>query len=209
MVWHKVPYTNFHDLNLDYILERIKSLEEKIKSVEELSAQWESTLEEIKQDITQMRNLYDAIVRDNAVFKDEVTNNFSALSSDIDAQINTLSADINRQFIDYTNNINDRINSLEYNVNFNLTAFNRQLTNMDRKLEYAINNLWLNLKMVNPFTGQEESVLSVIDFLASLHMTDGISAIEYDTLELTAQVYDDKQLTAQQYDTQANILLRN
>lgn len=208
-MYRKYPYTNFHDINLDWIIKRVQDLEEKVKSVEDLSSQWESTLEEIKQDIIQMQNLYDAIVRDNASFKDEVTNNFSALSSDINAQINALSDDINRQFINYTNSINDKISALEYNVNFNLTAFNRQLTNMDRKLEYAINNLWLNLKMINPFTGQEESVLSVIDFLSSLHMTDGITAIDYDTLELTAQVYDDKQLTAQQYDAQANILLRN
>ena len=205
---HKWGYTNYHDLNLDWILEKIRLLESKVKEIEDLSNEWVETLNDIKRDIQTMENLYDMLLRDNNAFKDEVVNNFASLSNDIENKINQLSNQLTNDFIDYTNVLNNRISSLEYKVNFNLNSFTRQLTDMERKLDYALNNLWLNLKMINVFTGQEESVLSVIDYLCSLHMQDGITAFDYDALELTAQTYDDKQLTASAYDTQANILLR-
>ena len=56
-----------------------------------------------------------------------------------------------------------------------------------------------NWCMISPFTGQYVKVKEVVMDLAHFHM-DGLSATEYDALELTAQEYDDKQITAFDYD---------
>ena len=56
-----------------------------------------------------------------------------------------------------------------------------------------------NWYMISPFTGQYVKVKEVVMDLAHFHM-DGLSASEYDLLELTAQEYDDKQITAFDYD---------
>lgn len=56
-----------------------------------------------------------------------------------------------------------------------------------------------NWYMVSPFTGQYTKVKNVVMDLAHFHM-DGLSATEYDALELEAEEYDNKQITAFDYD---------
>lgn len=56
-----------------------------------------------------------------------------------------------------------------------------------------------NWYMISPFTGQYTKVKNVVMDLAHFHM-DGLTALEYDDLELEAEVYDDKQITAFDYD---------
>lgn len=56
-----------------------------------------------------------------------------------------------------------------------------------------------NWYMISPFTGQYTKVKNVVMDLAHFHM-DGLTALEYDDLELEAEVYDAKQITAFDYD---------
>lgn len=56
-----------------------------------------------------------------------------------------------------------------------------------------------NWYMISPFTGQYTKVKNVVMDLAHFHM-DGLTALEYDDLELEAEVYDNKQITAFDYD---------
>lgn len=56
-----------------------------------------------------------------------------------------------------------------------------------------------NWYMISPFTGQYTKVKDVVMDLAHFHM-DGLSAEEYDALELEAEEYDDKLITAFDYD---------
>ena len=56
-----------------------------------------------------------------------------------------------------------------------------------------------NWYMISPFTGQYVKVKNVVMDLAHFHM-DGLTAEEYDLLELEAEEYDDKLITAFDYD---------
>lgn len=56
-----------------------------------------------------------------------------------------------------------------------------------------------NWYMISPFTGQYTKVKNVVMDLAHFHM-DGLTAEEYDLLELEAEEYDDKEITAFDYD---------
>lgn len=60
--------------------------------------------------------------------------------------------------------------------------------------------------MLSPFTGENVPVKEVIMDLAHLHM-GGITATEYDALELTATEYDEKEITAFNYDWFADEIL--
>ena len=56
-----------------------------------------------------------------------------------------------------------------------------------------------NWYMISPFTGQFTKVKNVVMDLAHFHM-DGLTAEEYDLLELEAEEYDNKLITAFDYD---------
>ena len=56
-----------------------------------------------------------------------------------------------------------------------------------------------NWYMISPFTGQYTKVKNVVMDLAHFHM-EGLTAGEYDALELEAEVYDLKEITAFDYD---------
>ena len=86
----------------------------------------------------------------------------------------------------------------------NLTAEaydNYELTAMEYdqygyiKLGYPDENWY----MISPFTGQFTKVKNVVMDLAHFHM-EGLTAKEYDDLELEAQEYDAKEITAFDYD---------
>ena len=196
-MYRRYPYTNFHDINLDFILNRIKDLETKIREIENFKEGWDEKLEALDRQYEELLDLYYNMMIDNANFKTNIIKQFETLATSLEASINSLEAELESTINQYIIESNRRLN-----------GFENQLTAMNRRLDEALSNLWMNMKMINPFTGQEEGVLNVIDYLASLHMQDGITAGDYDSLELTAQVYDDKELTAREYDTQANILLR-
>ena len=53
--------------------------------------------------------------------------------------------------------------------------------------------------MISPFTGERDYIANVVDRLADFHK-EGITASEYDALNLTAEDYDGKNITAYSYD---------
>lgn len=63
-----------------------------------------------------------------------------------------------------------------------------------------------DLYMINPFTGSYSQLKVVISYLASLH-NGGVTASEYDALELTADEYDAKEINAFDYDWRGHDLL--
>lgn len=60
--------------------------------------------------------------------------------------------------------------------------------------------------MYSPFTGKLVPVREVVQQLAELH-EQGITAEEYDALELTANGYDAKEITAHDYDWKGKVIL--
>lgn len=56
--FHKYPYSNFHELNLDWILNKIKEIEEQIKNIDidvDIDISNDPTILEIKQNIQQLQ----------------------------------------------------------------------------------------------------------------------------------------------------------
>ena len=48
-MWWRFPYTNFHELNLDWIISKIKTLSESVKNIEN---KVNDTISNLKQTIT-------------------------------------------------------------------------------------------------------------------------------------------------------------
>lgn len=185
MPFHLNGYSNFHDLNLDFILAEIANMEKEIEKVKSLSVDMETLKEEYNILIAK----YDQLEEDFTRFKEDVNSQFAMLSSQ-------LRADLNAQM----NAIRNEIRAFENSVNYQMDGFNAALATMNRRLDDALANLSDSIRIFNPFTGVLEPISQVIQMLASFHMNDALTAGEYDAMNLTAAAYDAKHLSAYQYD---------
>ena len=85
--------------------------------------------------------------------------------------------------------------------NLELTAI--EYDTLGYKLLYKDQDLY----MINPFTGQLDSLKNVIMYLVGLHKDDALTATEYDALDLDADTYDAYALDAYDYDFSGKTLL--
>lgn len=189
MAFHFNGYTNFHELNLDYILQQLTELKNEMATIETWHDDWVDKLEELENEYNRIVTMYDTLEADFVQFKQDVNNDFTRLRGQLIADIEQAETVLQNQ-----------IDAFRNEVNFELSGFQNEITALNIKLDNAIEHFADNLYINNPFTGQNESLSKVIQMLASFHMEDAITAGEYDALALTAADYDGRNLTAYQYD---------
>ena len=74
--------------------------------------------------------------------------------------------------------------------------------------QYIQDILYNYLYMLNPFTGQEDDVRNVVDYMINnFFRADAITAGAYDALNYTATAYDALNITAYNYDFNAKNIL--
>lgn len=170
------PYINVNDLNLDYLLNRIKKIEDQIKTIKE---EIEGEIFEWVQE--QLRPFEEQL----AALIEEVNN----LSENVEE---TLEA-YDERITNFENLVNNLIAGIRQDLVNGIAATN-ELT--DLKIEQ--NNTWLLneisqnvgdlFQVLNPFTGTIMSIQEMIDYLSAFHIND---AIDYDTMATRALTYND------------------
>lgn len=198
---NQFPYSDFHELNLDWLIKQTKDNVDAIKVLQDLMAQIEVLTED---QINAMIN--SAIASNNIILyarmldlKNEITTDYKAYC---DGQITTL-----------RNLLTNQLNQLKIYVdNQDVYYYNLAKDYADSVLVQA--NSYTDSKvidytmMVNPITGVYEDVRNVVNDIVTYFHTDGsLTAAEYDALELTATVYDAYELTAYDYDFNGKNLL--
>lgn len=177
-IFHNYPYTDFHELNLDWCIENIKKLLayfeglDRLATVEYVDEEIRKTKEEIRKAEETLQALIDLKV-DKTTFNEFVSEVQISLES-IAGNIRTLQlavADNAQAIIDTYNNLKNYIDS--------------QL---------------IDLEVINPMTGQTQPIQLVLNYMADLLRSDALTAQEYDSAELTAEDYDGLELTAYVYD---------
>ena len=175
MAFERFPYTNFHDLNLDWILEQVKQWAAEWADVKAAYEAFDHDLSDIISEINAINIQLDGV--------DSNINDIYNQLSGVRSSIREISESM-QSYEDYANaliqDLEDRVSAIE---------------------EYAV------YKMYSPFTGELVPITEIITELAYLHLVDALTALEYDTLEMTAQAHDLKELTAIQYDSSGKSLL--
>ena len=186
----KYPYSDFHELNLDWLLAKTKSMIEKMTYLEEEFAKIEVLTEE------QIQSMINSAI---------ATNNIYLLN-----ELNNLHTQITNEYTSYVNN---RIEQLKvYLDNQDIYYDNLAKGYADQALidakTYTDDQVLNYTMMINPITGQYEDVRNVVnDIVTYFHTQDSLTAGEYDALDLTAGYYDGKQLDAYDYDFNGKTLL--
>ena len=94
--------------------------------------------------------------------------------------------------------------SSEYNV------LKEYVDEADENLQYQIDHFDVgNITILDPTTGLQSSIQIVIDNIYDQTRTDGISAAEFDALQLTASGFDEKEITAFNFDQHGKTLLED
>lgn len=187
---NQFPYTDFHELNLDWLISKTKELEETSKYLVEEFAKIEVLTEDYIQSMIDRaiaaNNL--EIARQLIALKTEITTEYKGY---VTAQINALTVYIDNQDVHYD----------QLAQGYADTALNEAKAYVDSEvLDYTM--------MINPITGVYEDVRNVVnDIVSYFHTGDALTAGEYDSLDLTAGAYDAYNISAYDYDFNGKTIL--
>lgn len=170
-LFNNFPYTNFHEMNLDWIMKKVK------------------LIDSISTDVTDLINRYNVMF--NKVT--DLDRMYSSFASDIQTQFTNLANSIFQDLDEAFANVDAQITDQFAIQNALISQLSNRVTAMEQAMQQSY-------YMESPFTGETVPVQQVIYELASLHTTDALTAAEYDAAELTAAAYDALQLTAYAYD---------
>lgn len=198
---NQFPYSDFHELNIDWVIKQTKDNVDTIKALQDIISQIEVLTED---QINAMINsaiesnntiLYAAMVDlKNQITSEYITycdNKIASLKTTLENQLNQLKIYVDNQDIHYY----DLAKAYSDNVLVQAKDYTDHAV-----LDYTM--------MVNPITGVYEDVRNVVNDIVTYFHTDGsLTAAEYDVLELTATVYDAYELTAYDYDFNGKNLL--
>lgn len=211
MVWQQYPYTNFHDLNMDWILQTLNSVNHDIQLLNEWKAEREARDEWLDESIADLNSKYEALVELYNTFVDEVNQRFDTLEAQITAQVNQLEADVNARVQALEDQINRQLAALEaeiraemsaykQEVNALLAVYNTRILDVEEGLDRIIDQLPEMFTIIDPYTGEENSIVNVIYEIVNKTKVSALTATEYDGKNLSAAAYDALNLSAYNYD---------
>ena len=163
---NKYPYLDFHELNLDWVIEKITEFDKKLDEYEDtvLAKAKEYTDSAIQES-------YSSLVTEFNTFKNEVTTLISGLDSRYDEFVNTVN---NRMAITDAN-----VLAISRKVDLVLAEANDYTNHaIINNNDYIIDQTTKALETVtvlNYFTGARTSIQDMFDYLAQFHLQNAIS----------------------------------
>ena len=172
---NKYPYSDFHELNLDWVISKITEFDKKLDN-------YEVTVLEKAKEYTDsaIQESYSSLVSEFDTFKNEVTTLISGLDSRYDEFVDT---------------VNDRMAITDANVLAISRKVDLVLAEANAYTNQAIinNNDYIidqttkaldTVTVLNYFTGARTSIQDMFDYLAQFHLQNAISV---DTLVARAK----------------------
>lgn len=160
--WNKYPYTDFHELNLDWLLNEVSTIEQRIDALHD----------ELKAELTtELKTYVDSEIA-------SLADSFDILSAKFDA-LDLHVSELDTAFTEFTTYVNGEIAGFKRYIDDQITS-----TNLRTDLMIASNNQFLidtmaeqlrNMTVLNFFNGEYVTVQQMFNTLAQLHLTDGIS----------------------------------
>lgn len=173
-----VAWKNQHEVDYNSLLQRVGALENEINTFE---SQIESQFEELKQGL------------ENYIFQEihEALEQLIIELGEIRAELVQLRSDLTNEILKVNASIRAHDTVLRNWVNARLQEF------IDSIPDLTTVNVW------NPIKGHITSIQEAINDLYTLARPNGLTAGEYDAMQLTAAQYDALEISAFDYDNYA------
>lgn len=172
---NKYPYTDYHELNADYLYERVKAIEEQLVNIKsEIESDILVWFEGVIQPYEQQLN---DLIKEVNDLKEETEETLAAYDTKI---------------TNFINDVNNAIAGIRAELISSIDAVNA-LTDLKIQTNnvYLINQITENVGSLflvqNPFDGETVSIQEMVDILANFHIVDGI---DYDTMATRALTYN-------------------
>ena len=176
MFTQNYPYTDYHNLNLDWVISKIKEFEERVNNIES------DILEQAKEYVDEQLKL--AIITleaDYNNFVNEVNDKIAGLDDSYDKFVKEVS--------DRIVLINARIDKMQDTVDSVLmqaNAYTQQaIINNNEYIVEQTTKALSTVTVVNYFTGQRISIQEMFDYLAHFHLENSINYNQMNTRALT------------------------
>ena len=195
------PYTNFHDLNLDWIIQEIKTLDEKVNNIDELivnraKAYTDEQVGILRNDFNDLENQFD-------LFKANVNRQFAEYTAKQD-----------KAFADYRDLVNAKIYLLEQEINDARAELETMLRQANAYTDASISMVLLQLpdiitknikkaKVYNLLEGRYVTIQAMFDFLCLFHAPNAMTCGEMRDKNNTCTQIAEYNKTCQEFITDA------
>ena len=172
----KYPYVNDEVLNLDWVITKVKQLDQDMNELEArvLAAALAATKEYVDEEMASIRSDFDALSREVGELRNYFDERVADLQSDYDTFINAVRIQLDL--------MTARINQLEANIRASIEGVNA-LTDLkiEQNNEYILERVAegiVNVKVLNYFTGEYVTIQQMLDYLSQFHLDDPITYTE-------------------------------
>lgn len=176
---HKYPTTNLHELDLSWIIAKVKEFNDRLDTFEtDLHDRLlEETKEYVNQEVAGLRADFNELQTTVNSQLASIRSDFNTFTSAVDIMLNLMSRRIDE--------FEDEINAAIIGVNA-LTDLKIEQNN-EYILEKVAEGL-VNVKVLNYFTGEYVTVQEMFNYLSELHLENPITYTELAAANIT---YDD------------------
>ena len=187
-----------------WCLDNFPFMEDDIKALDNyhIMCKLYEYIKNIAGDVANLSGLYD----DFEELKNYVDEYLESLD-DVKAAIVVINNTLENQ-ASLINSNTTKIEQLQTIINNNFTILKNYVDNQVAILDDKIDNIQIGqIDIYDPTTGIVSPLQTVINNLYGLSNKDGLTATEFDALDLTATAFDAYQITAYDFDSQGKIIL--
>ena len=225
-ITNKYPYTDFHEMNLDWLLTNYQAIIDKTNQIIAWANNHQIEYEEAMKRLQAVENeiyTFEQQIRDAfAQLEQQITHDvelaLTEIRQEVDATIVQLQNEVRQQLADFVQEFQDLKTQVQREINNLLGIVNRAIDELQNTIEannefvfeYVENRLdqfihdlpiYENIFVYNPYRGETTTLQQAINDLYSIACIWGLTAAQYDSLMLTADDYDNLELSAVEYDT--------
>lgn len=169
MAFEQFPYTNFHDLNLDWVLKEVKRVSEAVDK-------WSTEVLDAAKAYTDVKIAAEAERANQANLE---------LKQSVETAIRDFQNVVNGTIAGFQEQLRQQDSEIESNLIAARGYTNAQIAQNNEFLMEEISKGLIDLKVLNLFTGKYVTVQEMFDYLSAFHLTGAISVAQIGNAQRT------------------------